>query len=119
VDKEKRKLSLKEREDRYYDLANDLYFMKDKLLTLKGYRSNSLAFKQLLLSIEAMSEQVHSDFKRYKRRINIMTANDEIISLQKSLNRERAKREELEAYVKESMTSSGLFIKYVREKLKI
>ena len=64
-----------------------------------------------------MEEQVQLDLYRYEKRIGKMSERDEIASLQKSLNRERLKREKLEKKVNEAKESSGLFIKYVREKL--
>lgn len=117
MDKETMKTALQERENAYYSLSNDLFYMEDKLRSLKKHRGHSPAFKGLLISLELMRAQVDQDFYRYKSRIGQRSYHYEMSSLQKSLNRERLKRENLEKKVNEAKVSSGLFISYVREKL--
>lgn len=115
--KDELKKKRKAQKDLYYSLSHELYNMKYKLQNLKGQRGHSLAFRQLILAIDAMEQQIRDDHSRYERRFRSISNGDVALELQQALNRERAKREELEKKIKEASESSGLFISYVRKKL--
>lgn len=106
-----------ERKAKYYSLDHRLNTLYREMKDLRGYRGHCIAYRQLMLAIEGMQEKIRDDYCRYEKSISRRTRRNDMAQLQKSLNRERAKREELEAKVNEATTSSGLFIKYVREKL--
>lgn len=117
MNKENRKDKLRESEKRYYDLSQKLdYFMRE-LLDLKKHRGHSPAFRNLISSVEIMQDKIEEDYRRFVLLIRKKDAKDEVKEIQNALNRERTKREALEAKIEEAKTSSGLFIKYVRGKL--
>jgi hypothetical protein len=118
MDKEQLKLNLEQRKWAYYSLKNDLHVIKDKLNNIKNNRGHSPAFKVLSSALDVFNEQVDRDYYRYEKRIGSRINNNIAMELQQALNRERKLREQLESKVKEASESSGLFIKYVREKLK-
>lgn len=117
MEKESIREALEEKKRRYYSLRYKLEGIKSELLHLKKHRGHTPAFKQLLISIDMMQDQVQSDFNRYEKGVKRIEERREIKSLQNSLSREQKKRLELETKIKEATESSGLFIRYVREKL--
>lgn len=117
LSKEDREERLKRRKSEYYSLSHDLYNIKRKLRGIEKNKGHTTAFKQLILGIEGYEQQISDDFSRYEKQIRIMDRTDEIAKMQKALNRERAIRQELELKIKEASESSGLFIKFVRNKL--
>jgi hypothetical protein len=109
----------KERMDFYYSLRNDCSQFRHKLMDLKKHRGHSAPFRVILAALEVFDDQINNDHQRYTKRIRVSKEKPIIKELQDSLNRERAKREELEKQIKEATTSSGLFIKYVKKALSI
>ena len=108
----------KERKKEYYSLTNPINDMKCKLENIHKTRRRSIAYKQLKLALQAYEQQIRDDFYRYEKQVANRELTNEMKQLQQSLNRERKLREGLESKIKEASESSGLFIKYVREKLK-
>lgn len=119
MNQDERKKAHEQRKQLYYSLENDLWRIEIKLSNLKKNRGQTPAFKNLMIAVEMMREQIRRDYLRYENRINAANAKDQVSEMQKALNRERAKREELEKQVKEATESSGLFIKYARKALGI
>ncbi|YP_010660204.1 hypothetical protein PP590_gp47 [Pseudoalteromonas phage HS1] len=111
--------SRERRKKAYYQLAHDIQMMRYKMNEIKRHRGHSPAFKNLMLAFDIFEDQVSQDFSNYEKNIkkNEITADNR--QLQNSLNRERKLRHELELKIKEASESSGLFISYVRKKLKI
>lgn len=103
----------------YYSLREDCYIFKHKLMELTKHRGHSGAFRVMVAALDVFDDQINNDHQRYVRRIRLIDDKPIIKELQNSLNRERAKREELEKQIKEATTSSGLFIKYVKDALSI
>ena len=116
-------LTSEERRDKrkkaYYNLTHDIYMMKCKMKDIEKHRGHSPAFKNLMAALDVFEDQLTRDYERYEKRIRESSATKEIKQMQDSLNRERKLRNELEVKIKEASESSGLFIKYVREKLKL
>jgi len=83
----------------------------------KGFFGRSNAYHNLVIALRWMQDQVDSDEYRYQRRLEYKDMKEEMQELQQALNRERKLRQELENKITEATTSSGLFIKYVRDKL--
>lgn len=118
MNKEERAQKLKDREDSYYSLRNDLDSIRWKLKDLGAHRgARSYSFKMLNIAINLSLDQVRSDYDRYVRRIRRMDSNEDVSFMQKALNREKEKNAKLEKQIEEAKTSSGLFIDFVREKL--
>lgn len=111
------KKQMEERSRAYYSLRSGVYSIRREMQDLKKHRGHSPAFKLLIIALDMFDDQVSRDYDRYERRIKAIERKDVITELQQSLNRERAKRQQLEVKIQEATTSSGLFIKYVREKL--
>ena len=107
----------KERKEAYYSLQYKLDDMRHTLQNIKKNRGHSTAFKQLMLSIDAYNQQIRDDFSRYEKQVNKIRDKDSVFEMQTALNRERKLRHELELKVKEASESSGLFIRFVRDKL--
>jgi hypothetical protein len=107
----------KERKKEYYSFTSVISNMQ---WTLKNSHNNrrSIAYKQLCLALEAYEQQIRDDFYRYEKIVSSREQKNEMKALQQSLNRERKLREGLESKIKEAAESSGLFISYVRKKLK-
>lgn len=103
----------------YYRLNHKIYMFKEDLKNIKNIKGHTREFKQLMLSLDGFDEQIHNNIRRYERRVKLRDATDELKEMQKALNRERKLREDLELKVKEASESSGLFIKFVRNKLGI
>ena len=116
MNKEERAFKLKERSKAYYSLRHKLHNMKDCLNELKDHRGHTVAFKMLILAIDAMQDQIRRDSDRYEKRICNQNNHDELVDLSKSFNREVIKNKDLEKKIEEAKTSSGLFIDFVREK---
>lgn len=108
---------LDEKKRCYYSLSTDLEQMARKLSLLNNHRKHSSAFQNLRLAIEIMQEQVNDDYNRYVKNVRRLKDRDDVANMQHQLNRERAKRQELEKQIKMATESSGLFIKFVRQKL--
>ena len=117
LSKEDRKKKLKERKQAYYSTSGLVSSVKWKLKKIENNRGHTIAFKQLMLSLDGYEQQVRDDFSRYEKQIRRCDNKDDVIDMQKALNRERTLREALDAKVKEASESSGLFIKFVRNKL--
>lgn len=83
----------------------------------KGFFGRSDAYHNLVIALRWMQDQGNSDKYRYQRRLEYKDMKEEMQELQQALNRERKLRQELENKITEATTSSGLFIKYVRDKL--
>lgn len=107
------------RKKAYYGLAHDIEMMRYKMNEIKRHRGHSPAFKNLMLAFDIFEEQVSKDFSTYEKNIKRNEVAADNRQLQSSLNRERKLRHELELKIKEASESSGLFISYVRSKLKI
>lgn len=94
----------------------------DQIHTLVHYRLKkkaSLQYKMLRDALRIYEMHLTDHYDRYRDINGRNTMREEMRELQQSLNRERTKREEIEDKVKEASESSGLFIKYVRSKLKM
>lgn len=113
----KQQLLLEQQNERqrnlYYKLDNILYEVKNA----DGYRSNSDTFKNFEISVRLLQDKLQKDYYRSESVIRRRIESDEKRGLQQALNRERKLRQELEDKINEATTSSGLFIKYVRDKL--
>ena len=118
MDKEELKQKHNERKKAYYSLRGDVDNMRYKLQDLGKHRGHSSAYKVLISALDVFRDQVSADFNRYERRIRFIDNSDTALELQQALNRERKLRQELENKIKEASESSGLFISYVRSKLK-
>ena len=118
MDIEELKLKSEEKKKAYYSLRNDIDHIKSKLTRIKRSRGYSPAFKVLMSALDVFNDQVRRDYSRYEKRVNSISNGDKVIELQQALNRERKLREGLESKIKEASESSGLFISYVRSKLK-
>lgn len=116
---EKARKNLEERERLYSDLKWNLRGMQDNLKALKRFRGHSSAFKNLMIAIDIMQNQIESDHFRYKAIDQRRSDKEEVAEMQKSLNREKLKNAELEKKIEEAKTSSGLFIEFCRNKLGI
>ena len=101
----------------YYSLREDCYAFKCKLMALTKHKGHSGAFRVMVAALDVFDDQINNDHQRYIRRVRLIDDKIIIKELQNSLNRERIKRELLEKQIKEATTSSGLFIKYVRDVL--
>lgn len=102
----------------YYSLTYPINNMKWNLENVHKTRRKSIAYKQLILALDAYEQQIRDDFYRYEKQVTSRELKNEMKQLQQSLNRERKLRKGLESKIKEASESSGLFIKYVRDKLK-
>lgn len=119
-EKTKKKLeAFEKRKQRYYSMSSMIQNMVWKLKDIERSRGHTTAFKQLMLALDAYDQQIRDDFSRYEKQINRRRDRDDVKQLQQALNRERTLRQELESKVKEASESSGLFIKFVRNKLGI
>ena len=117
MDTEDRKRLSDIRKLKYYSLRGKIEDMRYVLKDAYSDRGKSPAYIASMASLELLQKQVREDFSRYEKRIDTSSQKDEVALIQKALNRERLKRETLEAKIEEAKTSSGLFIKYVRGKL--
>lgn len=109
----------KERKKEYYSLTNPISDMKWRLENVHKTRGRSIAYKQLVLALCSYEQQIRDDFYRYEKLVTSREQKNEMKELQQSLNRERKLRVGLENKIKEASESSGLFISYVRKKLKL
>ena len=119
MNKKDKEESLRTRKSEFLSLRSELGCFSSKLAKLKKHSGHSVEFKLLMLAIAMMKKQVEDDYERYERRLSRREERLQIKDLQKSLNREREKREALEQKVKNASESSGLFIKYVRDKFRM
>lgn len=110
------KSKLSEKREDYWDKINQLDQMKTILDNISGKR-NSPAHKTLVAALDVYRDQIERDYERFKCVYNNKTTFDDMCLLQQKLNRETKLRVGLEEKVKEASESSGLFIKYVKEKL--
>ena len=117
--KEERAQKLKEKEDAYYSLRNKLDSINWTLREISDGKKRTYSFKLLSIAINLALDQVTKDYNRYVRRIRIMDNSEQVSLMQKALNREKEKNAVLEKKIEEAKTSSGLFIDFVREKLRI
>lgn len=117
MNKQERADALKKREKAYYSLRRKLSYIKDSLNELKSHRGHSVAFKMLMLAIDAMQDQIRKGYIRYEARILSQSNHDTLLDMSQSLNREIIKNKALEKKIEEAKTSSGLFIDFVREKM--
>lgn len=117
MDAEKRRQLAKDRTDKYHALAKELSSLRWKIKDIVSTRLNKTALQHLVDSLTLAEEQIQRDYDRYINRLRTYDDKDEISKLQAALNRERIKREELQAKVDEATTSSSLFIKFCRDKL--
>ena len=108
----------KARKKDYYSLTSPIGDMKWRLENIHKTRRKSIAYKQLCLALEAYEQQIRDDFYRYEKLVTSREQKNEMKELQQALNRERKLRAGLESKIKEASESSGLFISYVRSKLK-
>jgi hypothetical protein len=112
----------KEREEstrNYYALRDEIDSMKFSLQNLRKHRGHSDAYKLLLIALDGFRHQIRRDYRAIDMRVRITADKQLAAELQNALNRERKKRFELEAKMKEASESSGLFISYVRKALKL
>ena len=119
MDKEERAKKLKEKEEAYYSLRNKLDSINWELRDVSEGKKRTYAFKLLGIAINLALDQVNKDYNRYVRRIRTADMSDDVMFMQKALNREKQKTAELEKKIEEAKTSSGLFIDFVRSKLNI
>tara|TARA_R110002153_G_scaffold160608_1_gene312963 strand:- start:201 stop:587 length:387 start_codon:yes stop_codon:yes gene_type:complete len=103
----------------YYALRNEIDDMKFNLQSLRKHRGHSDAYRLLIIALDGFRDQISRDHRAIERRNRIMSDKNLTAELQTALNRERKKRFELEAKMKEALESSGLFISYVRKALKM
>ena len=112
----------KERQEstqRYYALRDQVNNMKFHLQSLRKHRGHSDAYRLLIIALDGFRDQISRDHRVIERRNRIISDKNLSAELQTVLNRERKKRFELEAKMKEASESSGLFISYVRKALKM
>lgn len=115
---EKTKYHNKQKE-KFYKMKGKLESIKHELFGFKSTRGHSEEYKLLEIALNKMIDKINVDHQRYKLRIKRQYEKDIVKDLQQSLNRERKLRHDLEKKVEEASISGGLFIKYVRNKLKI
>jgi len=110
--------NLKKKKDEYNKMRDEVYFMRSNLSSFSKNK-HSPAYKVALSALDVLSNQIDQDYNRYIKRINRIGVGQEVKFMQKALNREKAKNFELEQKIEEAKTSSGLFVDFVRKKLKI
>ncbi len=115
--KEERQEKIKEQDEAYYSLRNELDSLTWSLGRINEGRTRKYEFKLLKIAINLTLEQIRKDHDRYVKRIRIKDANEEVNFMQKALNREKEKNAILEKKIEEAKTSSGLFIDFARKKL--
>jgi len=103
----------------YYALRNEIDDMKFNLQSLRKHRGHSDAYRLLIIALDGFRNQISRDHRAIERRVRITADKQLAAELQNALNRERKKRFELEAKMKEASVSSGLFIAYVRKALNL
>ncbi len=113
-----RNARLKKKKDEYEEMRYKVYSMRDKL-SFFSKNKHSPAYKVALSALDVLSNQIEQDYNRYVKRIRSNEARHEVEFMQKALNREKAKNFELEQKIEEAKTSSGLFVEFVRKKLKL
>ena len=118
MDKSKREVELSKRKSQLNKLKNEVYYMRDKLSSFSKNK-HSPAYKVALSALDVLSNQIEQDYNRYVKRIWSDEASQEVEFMQKALNREKAKNFELEQEIEKAKTSSGLFVEFVRKKLKL
>ncbi len=117
--KEERQEKIKEQEQAYYSLENQLDRLIWSLRRINEGKNRKHEFKLLKIAIDLTLEQIRRDHDRYVKRIRVKDANEEVKFMQKALNREKEKNVILEKKIEEAKTSSGLFIDFARKKLGI
>jgi len=118
MSKSERDANLKKKETEYNEMRDEVYFMRSNLSSFSKNK-HSPAYKVALSALDVLSNQIDQDYNRYVKRIRNTQANQEVKFMQKALNREKAKNLELEQKIEEAKTSSGLFVDFVRKKLKL
>ena len=104
---------------KYYELQAKLDSIYWDMMELEPRKGNSTEFRMFKLALDAFRKKISADFRRYELVIDRKLNRCEVKKLQQSLNRERKLRQELETKIKEASESSGLFIRYVRNRLGI
>ena len=115
--KQRREEMLEKKKQAVYSLRCKLDDMEYTLRRNTKFLGRSEAYENLCIAVNFMLDQISDDEARYKRILENKSAREEMQELQQALNRERKLRQELENKISEATTSSGLFIKYVRDKL--
>ena len=106
-----------DKQQAYYSLSYDIHIFRQKMLELRKGRGHITEFKLLDAALDLFERKIEEDYKRYVLRIKAFSERKELKEMQQSLNRERKTRAALEVKIKEASESSGLFIKFVRNKL--
>lgn len=117
ITKEERQVKIKEQEQAYYSLRNELDGLTWSLRRINEGKNRKYEFKLLKIAINLTLEQIRKDHERYVRRIRAKDASEDVKFMQKALNREKEKNAILEKKIEEAKTSSGLFIDFARKKL--
>ena len=114
----KQKEDLLEKQDsRHHEIYNQLDYILRTLKEMDSYNHRSSVFKNFEIAVRLLQDKLHEDVYKSVKIIERSKQSQEMKQLQKALNRERKLRQELENKINEATTSSGLFIKYVRDKL--
>ena len=114
LSEEQKECKLKERQEKHRSMDYKIFNMISELESEGG---RSIEYNQLLLALRGYSYKLDREMRQYESRIKGLTLRDELKEMQTALNRERTLRENLEAKVKDATESSGLFIRFVRDKL--
>jgi len=118
MNESEREARLNKKKDEFNEMKREVYYMRDKLSSF-GKNKYSPAYKVALSALDVLSNQIEQDYSRYVKRIERIGIRQEIEFMQKALNREKTKNFELEQKIEEAKTSSGLFVDFVRKKLKM
>ncbi len=113
-----REARLNKKKDEYNKLRYEVYHIRDVVASFSKTK-HSPAYKVALSALDVLGNQIEQDYSRYVKRIERIGIRQEIEFMQKALNREKAKNFELEQKIEEAKTSSGLFVEFVRKKLKL
>lgn len=115
--KQRREEMLAEKRNTMDSIGWKLNEVERTLRKNEKFLGRSDAYKNLTITLRWMQDQLSEDQTRYERILERQSEKEEMQELQQALNRERKLRQELENKITEATTSSGLFIKYVRDKL--
>lgn len=119
MSEEKRRAKQEERDSALTELRWYLRGIKDQMNQVKRFSGNSTAFKLLMFAADNMMNQIENDSFRYRKAVYNKNKKDEVKEIQQALNREKIKNAKLEKEIEEAKTSSGLFIKFCKDKLGI
>lgn len=117
--KEVRKQKFTRRQERFNEDMDMFWRMRGMLDDMEANQRKSPSYRLLEAAIDTFGDQIRNDFYNFEGVCRRAKSRDNEVDLQQALNRERTKRAELENQVKEASESSGLFISYVRKKLKL